>query len=399
MKLRSRLRLERLESRLAPATLTFNNVFGIGFLTYNAGSDVPNRLNLSYSGGKYTFNELGESISTSISGYSGSGSGTVTGPAADVDFIALNMGTRDDLVTIASVANPTQVNGGAGNDTFDLGPPFGFGGSLDGIDAPVTFNGEANEATPTNSASVTAWGTTISREKPRGDKLRVNDKQGGTGSTYTLSGTTLQRTGMPDASFNTIEELELQPGQGADIINISTTIASALTIVGSSFGHDTVTVATTGASSILDIEGSTLDGINAKTITLQNTGAGSISTVSGSFGNDSITLEGTGTDSGVLIEGLFGEDNVTVRATAVGSVLDINAGDGDDTVTFASATNSLDGLAGYISASGSWDTDTLTFNDSGDGSDNGYSLDGTSFGRSDMGLLSYDTFENLGVGK
>src|SRR5436305_141991 len=77
---RSRLRLEPLEDRLAPATL---DVPG-GSLIYTASGGVANNLAIGVLATSYTFTDTGETITLTpnavAAGWSGSGTNSVSGP-------------------------------------------------------------------------------------------------------------------------------------------------------------------------------------------------------------------------------------------------------------------------------------------------------------------------------
>src|SRR5207244_520256 len=103
--------------------------------------------------------------------------------------------------------------------------------------------------------TVTCPPMTITNTLATGDILNLNDQGNATTHTYTLTGTTLDRTSMATITYATVETVNLNAGMGTDTINVTTTAASVNTNIATTAGGDTVTVTTTGASSNLVITG------------------------------------------------------------------------------------------------------------------------------------------------
>jgi hypothetical protein len=102
---RKRLLVERLEGRDLPATITLAS----GVLTYAAGAGVNNNLSVTVSGSNFVFNDVAETITTGVSGASGSGTNTVNVPTAGVTGIALNLSDGSDTINSTGVV-VTNVN-------------------------------------------------------------------------------------------------------------------------------------------------------------------------------------------------------------------------------------------------------------------------------------------------
>jgi hypothetical protein len=80
-----------MEARTVPSTLTID---ANGNLAYTASAGVANDLTISLSGGTYTFNDTTEDITVSgpgSGGCTGSGSHTVTCPAAALSSISVDL--------------------------------------------------------------------------------------------------------------------------------------------------------------------------------------------------------------------------------------------------------------------------------------------------------------------
>src|SRR4051794_37732783 len=88
------LRIEGLESRVVPATLTQSGAA----LTYTAGAGIGNSLSVGISGSNFVFTETGETVTTSIAGASGSGTGNVSVPTTGLTSVILNLGDGTDTI-------------------------------------------------------------------------------------------------------------------------------------------------------------------------------------------------------------------------------------------------------------------------------------------------------------
>ncbi|MDY3555463.1 Ig-like domain-containing protein, partial [Gemmata sp. JC717] len=104
----SGLGVEVLEGRDVPATITLAS----GVLTYAAGSGVDNNISVTVSGSNFVFTDSAETIDTSVSGASGSGTNSVSIPTASITGLTLNLGDGSDTIngTGGVVVNTTNVN-------------------------------------------------------------------------------------------------------------------------------------------------------------------------------------------------------------------------------------------------------------------------------------------------
>ena len=130
--------------------------------------------------------------------------------------------TDDGSVTIAPT--PWDVIGGAGNDTVNLSP---VARDLDNLFDNVEFQG--------------GGGAT--------DTFNIFDDNQAAGDTYTFTSTTIDRAGWgdesnPGATYNAaVEFINLvDTGGGADIINVTSTSATATTTIASGAGIDTYNI-------------------------------------------------------------------------------------------------------------------------------------------------------------
>ena len=121
-------------------------------------------------------------------------------------------------------ASPWTVSGGSGNDTVNLSP---VAMTLANLDDGVTFNGGGGSQ----------------------DTFNLRDNNTGSGDTYTVTSTTVDRSlwgdqSNPGATYNAaVEFINLvTTGGGDDIVNINSTSATATTTINAGPGNDTINV-------------------------------------------------------------------------------------------------------------------------------------------------------------
>ena len=270
----------------------------------------------------------------------------------------INTGTESDVVTIAStgirgvgsvrlaggddIANirgigsdgVVDVLAGSGNDTINVSdnangsridPVGNQVGSLFFLFGELCVHGNSNDAAPTIAESVTAKGTAVTADLPRGDELNISDRTSDN-NTYTLGPTQFERVGRPAIVYNAIETLNIQSGSGNDDFTIGTTRASTTTRIMTRAGADTVAVQSTGAGSVLWMA----TGTQNDTVSVNSTGQNSVTRILTEAGDDVVDVAGTGDGSGLAVNAGDDNDVATVVSTGAGSVSAIAPGSGDD---------------------------------------------------------------------
>ncbi len=96
--------IESLESRLAPATIT-----GTTALTYTAGTGINNNISVTIVTGNFVFTDTAETITTSVTGATGSGTNTVDIPTTGITGVTLALGTGADTISSAGVVLAAQT--------------------------------------------------------------------------------------------------------------------------------------------------------------------------------------------------------------------------------------------------------------------------------------------------
>ena len=213
--------------------------------------------------------------------------------------LTLNGDGGNDTISVLKTFGPTAANGGAGDDTINVGG--GDPRSLNSILAGVSVDGGQGF-----------------------DTFTADDSGDTSANTGQLSATTLTGLGMSAGiTYSALEAINVALGSGSDIFTIASTIAGTTTVTAGS-GNDQVTVqSASGAVVVRGGEGN--DTLTVDTLpTLQtqrdrpNDGAGVV--------RDTVDLDGQGGGDSYVV-------NVTGAGDYVVNVRDTGADAGTDTLT------------------------------------------------------------------
>ncbi len=282
-------------------------------------------------------------------------------------------GGDDIYVRATSAGTTTAVNGGDGADTITVGST---GNTLDDLAGPLTVKGDSD----TDSLNVNDQGTTVDRS-------------------YTVTPTTVRRTGGVDITYDTIENLTLNAGSGGDRISVPGTNQLMTTVINAGGGDDLITA---GSNSKLDDLVGRL-------------------TVNGGPGYDQLYLDDvrsvrqggqfyTVTDTTVERAGTVrityalldlleldagrGGNTVVVRSTNVLTTTVIDPGVDTDVVNVGSENLTLDDIMGPLSILGSG-ADELSLNDRGTNAGRTFVVGASTVDRNLMARITYSSLAQL----
>jgi hypothetical protein len=355
-------------------------------------------------------------------------SSSVTRGASPISYSSLEVINIDGAAGandfgVSSLVASTQVTlaGNGGNDRLIVG---GSAQILDNVDGTIDFTGGVG----TDSIELRDTGTTGN-------------------TTYTVTNTTIMRSGAGNTTYGTVESLVLNGGSGGNTINIQATQASmALTLncgngddfveispadqvlhqvagnvaVKGNAGADTLTfydrfnlatasytltstkltTAGMGTVSYETVENWTLLAGNAgSTIDLTSTAAGIIYDLTGNDGNDTITVGVPGSpqdiEGYVIVRGGNHNDLINVEAASASSTVNVEGGANDDEVRIAPTNRILGAVAGDMTVDGSAGTDSLTLFDSSNAGPTTYGITSTAVTRAGVGAINYGQLESL----
>jgi Ca2+-binding RTX toxin-like protein len=345
------------------ASGTGGNVDGIGALLTINGEGGTDVLNVDDSGDGNA--NTGVLTATTITGLDMGGSisyGTFEtlniglGTVGDVFTIVsthagatnLNANAGADVINVQTIAGITTVDGGTGDETFNVGsnaagtistPHTNTGGTVNGLGASLTLNGNA----PTSGS----------------DWLYVDDSGDTLGNTGVLTFNQITGLGMAvGITYENVEHLIISLGSGGDTFTINSTHGAATipsveleeTILNTGAGADTVHI--NDATDLLYVNGDA----DADTINVNGTGAGSEVAVNAGDGADTVNINGV--TNLLVVNGQADADTVNVNGTGAASVVTLNAGAGTDTVN-------INGVSNLLTVNGQAEADTVNVNNTG----------------------------------
>ncbi len=356
--------------------------------------------------------------------------------SGDVSLLLIQGGDGDstgndpfnDIINIEGTdsASLTDAFGGTGNDQFNIGDTTN---GLDDILGEICVFGEADDTFPTSSFGISAKAIT-NLVVLDGDELNILDDASTSSSTYTITDTTIDRTGITQITYATIETLNINTSDTTSSSILVTTTAANVTTINAGNMADDIDITTTGSSSVVIVNA----GGGADTIDVANTDITSLTFLNGEAGNDSITVMDPGTGGSIQISGGTDDDSITINnfngfvlsvdgdagadvitleGIGVGRFADLFGSEGNDTFNLGDITNGLDDILGFVcvfgednlaaptndlTIKGSTNSlaagDELILNDAS-GSGGTYTLSDTTFSRTGTGSVTYATTETV----
>jgi Ca2+-binding RTX toxin-like protein len=293
-------------------------------------------------------------------------SGAAAVSFSTMEGLVVNGSAGDDTIAVQSTlaTTPVTVNAGPGDDTVNVGRTRIVGGfpvqvvtTLDGIQGALTVNGGDGS-----------------------DKINLNDTGTSAAESYSITATTVARSGAATITYGTDEALTLSAGKFGDSFRVFGTAAGTTTTINAGAGSDTFTL---GSASVLDLF-PTLGGIQGPlvlngqdgfdTLSLRDTG----STVGQTFTvtDSSVSRSGMGAVSYGTMESLTlsagsGNDTITVASTAATTPVVVNANGGNDVINVGGHTGlfpfftSVGGIQGLLTVNAGSGADSLNYNDQG----------------------------------
>jgi hypothetical protein len=293
----------------------------------------------------------------------------------NVQSLTVNGGSGGNTINVQGTASGTAVtfSTDAGSDAITVGSAAN---TLDGIQGGLIINGQAGTNT-----------------------LTFNDQGATTAKTYTLTPTTLARTGAALITFFTVQGLTLNCGSGGNTFNIPATVSGTPVTVNAGAGNDTIAVGS--ATNTLDtIQGALTINGQAGTDTLAFNDQGATNSKTYTLTATTLAIPGIalmtfGTVENLTLNGASGGNTVSVQGTAAGTAVTVNSGAGNDTITVGSPSNTLDGILGPLTINGQGGTNTLAINDQGATTSKTYILTATTLARTGAALITYGTVQGL----
>lgn len=361
----------------------------------------------------------------------GSGSDTLLVESTHAGTTLIDGGAGNDTFNVRTIAGVTTVNAGSGNDTFNVGSLApGTGGTVNGIGAHLVINGNA--------------GT---------DTLNVDDAGETTSTTGVLTATTLNGLGLSPSgiTYSDLTDLNITLGSASDVFTIASTHAGT-TYLNAAGGNDTINVQsiagvttihggagndTFNVGSLAPATGGNLNSIGAHLVIDGIAGANvlNLDDTSDNFANSGVLTATTLTGLGLSPAGLTyatiatlnldlgsGGDTFRIDSTHAGTTnldtgaghdaisirtisgpTNIQTGAGDDIVRVGSLAPSTGGtvnaITGLLVIDGGSGVNELHVDDTGDSADNtGVLTNATLRGLGMSEGIDYANFNHLTIG-
>jgi hypothetical protein len=319
------------------------------------------------------------------------GSTFVVADNGGFESITLNTGNRADFIYVPSTPAEASVtvNAGGGDDTIQVG---GF--RLDGIHGSLTVNGGDGN-----------------------DKLSVEDLAAAAAQTYTLTATTLNRSGAAPITYGSVESLAIYGTGYDDLFTVTSTAAGIPVTIHGERGDDTVVVGN-NTDGVDDILSSTLSpvlfdggpGTDSLTVNDQANpyvkglfaGKRTYSILSNDRGN-SIQA---GTASIQYLDGLENltlntgnrTNEIDVFGTQVHAVTTVNAGSGDNTFRVTSLSNNAqENILGALTLNGDTGTNQFLIDDTLSSVGPSYNITDTTVTRAGAAPITYSNMSALQI--
>ncbi len=281
----------------------------------------------------------------------------------------INGGNGNDTFNVRATTGSLYLNGNAGNNTYNFGSlEPGTGGVVSGIAGAVYISGQNSLMRLLNLSS----GTNV---------VNVDDSGDGTAYSGLLTSSTLTGLGMGvGITFVSITTMNINLGSGNDTFNIQSINSTTVTAVNTGLGADTVNIgslapATGGTlNNILDtltVTGGGNDTMNVDDTAITTPISGSLtsSILIVGLGGGAITINYSGL-SALNISLGGGGNTFTISNTSAGTTTTLNSGTGSDTInlTTDSGPTIINTQAGNDTVNVTNDTATTTVN-MGNGND------------------------------
>ena len=287
---------------------------------------------------------------------------TVQGGTAGNPFVVQSLATATALVLF----------GNGGNDQFLLGSAAN---NLEPLDGAITVHGGANS-----------------------DSIVINDQAELLGLGFTVTATTVGRTGFGGLTYDTAESLTVNAGNAAGSIaklhNIESTAAGTNVALNAGSGNDSIRISNTAmlvSNIAANVNVNGQGGTDALVIQDANNVNDDVHSLSGTTyqSDNSATISYAGVE-GLTLNAGAGDSDINLAGSLVTTPLTINAGNGGDSINLAA----LGGFAGAVTANGQGGDDFIFVNDQVPGTD-AYTLTSSSLARTGFAGLTYGTSEQF----
>jgi len=231
------------------------------------------------------------------------------------------------------------------------------------------------------------------------DVLNIFDQNDTGAATYSVTSSTVTRSGAAAISYATVGSVNLYGGSGNDTYNIESTASGTPVFIEAGAGNDTFNVSPT-AKNLSNIQGALtvwgLGGSNSLNVYDQNdTGAATYSVTSSTVTRSGSAAISYASVNSVNLYGGSGNDTYNIESTASGTPVFIEGGAGNDTFNVSPKSENLNTIQGNVSVVGGLGTNSLIVYDQAYTGTTDYSVTSSTVTRSGAATITYSSIQNL----
>lgn len=228
------------------------------------------------------------------------------------------------------------------------------------------------------------------------DRFVADDSNFATPATYSITSTSLTRSGVDIRFDGTLDQIPFDTGSDDNTINLlSLASTTGLTITGGA-ANDSFAIGNgnlDGLATNVTINGGSGGTDTAEIDDTANPTATTYSVTTGTVVRGGRTVN-FGSMDAVTVKAGDGADTIGITATTATTSITVEGGDGDDTIN----SGRMDNLASPVTANGGNDNDQLNIDDSPDGGGDVYSVTTTQVTRVDQSrAINHSNVENLSL--
>ena len=293
-----------------------------------------------------------------------------------VETFTVQGGSGGNPFAVQSLFGATDLVlfGNGGNDQFLLGSAAS---SLEPLDGAIIVHGGANT-----------------------DSISVNDQAELLGLGFTVTATTVSRSGFGGLTYDTAESLSVNAGNAAGsankLHNIESTAAGTTVALNAGSGNDSIRISNTAMlvsniAATVNVNGQ--GGTDALVIQDANNANDDVHSLSATtYQSDNSALISYGGVEGLTLNAGAGDSDINLAGSLATTPMAINAGNGSDSINLGA----LGGFASAVVANGQGGEDVVFVNDQVPGTD-AYTLTSSILVRSGFPGLTYGTSEQFGL--
>ena len=231
------------------------------------------------------------------------------------------------------------------------------------------------------------------------DPLLLNDQNGSSGTSYTISASSISSSVSAPIVFQKMGSVTLNGGSGNDTYNIESTLSTTPVSIVAGNGSNTFNISPT-AKNLGTIQGNLGLSANGTTNALVLDDQANTANSTYSLTSSTVTRTGAATISyasvdSVTLNGGSGNDTYNIQGTLSGTPVSVVGGPGNDAFNVSPSSQNLGTVGANLSINGGGGNDSLALDDQANTANSTYTLTPTTVTRAGMATITFSEIENL----